>query len=417
MSEKKRYGQPLDDALYRQAAEAYAACNGNQSAAARMLKLARPTFMGRLNEAARKGFMDTAPVLPGYEIKKTSAQYDKNGNLEKEWVQQQPGSVGKFEVPEGHFIRGVSALTDASGQIRQQWVKTWQDKQKTQAYIDAINAAFKGWKGHAKPVKPPKRSEREYLTVYPIADQHVGLLSWGQETGENYDLKIASKRLHDCMQELVAGSRPSRQAIILNLGDWQHADDQRNMTPRSGHQLDVDGRYQKVLRVGIEMMQDCIELALQKHERVIVRNIPGNHDPHASVALTFALAGFYHREKRVTIDTDPSAWWFYRFGDNLLGATHGHRQKPADMAMAMASMRREDWGATRFHHMFFGHIHHITAKEVGDVLVESFRTIASNDAHHAAAGYSSGKSLQSITFHLCAGEKSRNRVNIIPVKV
>lgn len=402
---------PCDDELLQQAARAWLDLKSERKAAA-SLGLPRSTFKDRLRNAARRGLLGTRPVLPGYEVKQTSAQRDADGNVEREWVQQRPESGDTFKVPDGHFIRGVSALTDQDGRVRAQWVKTWQEK-AVPAVIEACKAAFAQYKGASRPVTAPRRTDRELLSVYPIADQHIGLLAWERDAGENYDLKIGADRLRACMARLIAQAPRSKRAIILNLGDWQHTDDQKNMTPRSGNILDVDGRYFKVLTTGVQLMMDCIEMAKRHHETVLVRNVPGNHDPHASIALTVALDAFYHNDRRVTVDTDPSEFFFHRFGRTLIGATHGHKMKPDRMAMTMAVRRREDWGATRFHHFFFGHIHHETAKEIGDVRVESFQTIAAKDAHAASSGYTSGQSLTSITYHIRDGEIGRHRVNVI----
>jgi hypothetical protein len=88
--------------------------------------------------------------------------------------------------------------------------------------------------------------------------------------------------------------------------------------------------------------------------------------------------------------------------------------RPDRMAMTMATQRREDWGATAYHWFLSGHIHHETAKEVGDVRCESFQTIADKDNHAAAGGYNSGQSLNAITLHWRDGEIGRHRVNIPP---
>lgn len=325
------------------------------------------------------------------------------------------GSVPKA-LPLGQRVKGISTLYKQNPETgewdeRLQWVKT-KDDPSLQNFTDAIREAFVSYKGVAKPIQAPKRTDKDLLSVYPIADQHLGLMAWGKETGEAYDLKIGIERLRDCATRLISQSPPSKTAIILNLGDWQHADDSRNVTPRSGHVLDVDGRYFKILTAGVQLMMDIIELALQKHEKVIVRNIPGNHDPHASIALTVALSAFYSRNKRVVIDDDPSDFFFYRFGNTLIGANHGHKMKTPDMAMSMAVRRREDWGETDYHVFYFGHIHHETAKEIGDVRCESFQTVAAKDANASASGYNSGKSLQSITHHIRDGEIGRHRINI-----
>lgn len=324
------------------------------------------------------------------------------------------GSTPKA-IPAGQIIKGVSTLygldQDGEWYEKLKWVKT-KDDAGFQELLQALKDAFDTYKGRSELIAAPIAVDLEdLLTVYPIADQHVGLLAWRRDAGEDFDLDIGAARLRACAKRLVASSQSSKQAIILNLGDWQHTDDGKNMTPAHGNLLDVDGRYVKVLTTGVQLMMDIIELALQKHETVLVRNLPGNHDPHASVALTVALSCFYHNNPRVKIDDDPSEFFFHRFGQTLLGANHGHRMKPADMAMFMATYKREDWGQTKFKHFMFGHIHHITAKEVGGCLVESFQTLAGKDAWSHARGFSSGKSLTSVTYHRDEGEISRSRVN------
>lgn len=321
------------------------------------------------------------------------------------------GSVPKA-LPMGMVLKRVSTLHDKqTGEERLQWVIAEPEK-NTEAMVAAIKAAFEGYEGKAELIKPPSTVDRDLLSVYPIADQHIGLLSWGQETGENYDLQIGADRLRACAARLISQSPPSKTAIILNLGDWQHNDDGRNVTPRGNNSLDVDGRYFKVLTVGIQLMMDVVEMALQKHDNVIVRNIPGNHDPHSAIALTVALGAFYANNKRVTVDQDPSDFFFHRFGATLIGANHGHKMKPRDMAMSMAVRRREDWGQTKYHWFLFGHIHHETAHEVGDVRCESFQTLAAKDAYSHSHGYNAGQSLSSVTLHVRDGEIGRHRVNV-----
>lgn len=404
---------PLSDDLARAAAKAYKDHPNSERAAAKSLGVPRGTYKHRLSVAAERGMLPTKPVMPGFEIKTTSAQLDAGGNVEKEWIRQHKESGPAFTMPPGQIYKGLSVLTDSDGRARLTWHKTRTDT-AVPDLVAALETVFKRYRGRAKMVPAPRQAITDLLTVYPIADQHNGLLSWGRETGEDYDMRIGAKRLRDSMAEVVAQSRPSAQAIILNLGDWYHADDQRNMTPRGGNLLDVDSRYFKILSAGVQLMIDAVDLALQKHRRVIVRNIPGNHDPHAALALTLALKMFYARDKRVVIDDDPGEFYFYRFGAVLLGAHHGHRAKADRLANTMANVCAEAWGKSRFRYFYTGHIHHETAKEIGGVRVESFQTLAAKDAYAVGHSYLAGQSLTAITLHRRAGEIGRHRVNIIP---
>jgi hypothetical protein len=339
-------------------------------------------------------------------IRKRAARGDLD--LPTKFIRQKFDTEREPFIPEQHILKRATVHVK-DGEVVQEWLKSAEDTEHT---IAAIKAAFAEYKGKSKLVKAPKMIDRDLMSVYPIADQHNGLLSWGKETGEAYDLDIGVNRLRACMERVVAQSPASKQALILNLGDWQHNDDQRNMTPKSGNLLDVDGRYPKVLKAGFQLFLDVVDLALQKHEKVLVRNLPGNHDPHSSVALTLALAAFYANNPRVTVDEDPSEFFFHRFGATLLGACHGHRMKPDRMAMSLATRRPEDWGKTKFRWFLFGHIHHESVKEIGNVRCESFQTLAAKDAHHANSGYNSGQSLQSVTLHIEEGEIGRHRINV-----
>src|SRR3546814_4712869 len=86
----------------------------------------------------------------------------------------------------------------------------------------------------------------------------------------------------------------------------------------SGANLDVDGRFRQIAETGVRALIRCIERLLEKHQRVIVRNNPGNHDPHQAAMLSICLAARFHDNPRVTIDDSPSSFFYFRFGKTLI---------------------------------------------------------------------------------------------------
>ncbi|GJD31520.1 hypothetical protein PMNALOAF_2779 [Methylobacterium adhaesivum] len=394
-----------------QAAVALRAAHPTEVAAADASGLSRNAFRNRLKRATERGLAGFAPVMPGFEVKQVSSRTPDGA-----WVKQTREAGEVFEVPAGHEVGAVSALVDDENRVRLKWLKT-RAVGKAESVIDAVRTAFAEYQGAAPLLPLPAVSDADLLTVYPLPDLHLGMHAWGREVGESYDLKIAADRAREMSSDLIAQSRPSREAVILGLGDFFHMNDQKNQTPASGHILDVDGRWPKVLKTGIRLAMDMIELAAQKHERVTVRFLPGNHDPDATAALTAALAIFYERNPRITVDDDPSLVFYHRFGRVLLGATHGHTMKPERMAMMLAEDRPVDWGECHHKAVFFGHIHHETAREVGTVRVESFNTIAGKDAYAHGGGYRSGKALNALTYHRHRGEIGRHRVNFLPPRL
>lgn len=315
-------------------------------------------------------------------------------------------------TPPGFAVKGVSTLYNADGEQKAQWVKTTAEAERPEALREAILEAFEDYRGRGKVSAAPKHSDADLMTVYPMGDPHLGAYSWAEETGDDFDLKIAEQNLCESVSRLVACSPKSEVGLILNLGDFFHSDTSENRTLRSGHALDVDTRWAKVLRVGVRAMMQCIESACRKHQTVIVKNLIGNHDDHTSQMLSIALGLFYEGNERVIIDESPSKFWFHRFGRVLIGATHGDTCKPTALPGIMAHDRAGDWGETKHRYWYTGHIHSQTVMEFPGVLWESFRTLAGKDAWTASKGYRSGRDMYAIVHAKDHGEVERHRVDI-----
>lgn len=379
--------------------------------AAEALGIARTTATSRAQIAARRGLLGTKPVLPGFEIKSTSTQLGPDGELQREWVRQRQTAGDTYELPPGHVVKGESALLDADGRILNRWVKTREGEISPQAWVDTIREAFATYEAPRAVIAAPKASE-DIATIFPIADSHFGLYAYGPETGEDFDLTIADKLNRETFASLVDATPNSGTAVIVGLGDLLHADDPSNRTAKSGHALDVDTRHSKVRQTALLFLIFCVEKAKERHAKVIIRILPGNHDEVTAGAISLALWAWFREDDRVEVDIDPSRFWWWRFGSNLLGATHGDMAKMKDLPMIMAATRPEDWGATKYRYCLTGHIHTQTAVEVGGVVVESFQSTASRDAWHSAMGYRAGRSMQAIVLHSERGEIARHRVNV-----
>jgi hypothetical protein len=407
---------PLSDEVLKHTVALYLTNRRSQMKTCVALNIAAATLGYRLKEAARRGILAAPPLPegaeppPGFVVSRHSATYDGAGNLKSHSVQTKPEPGDTYAVPAGHTVKGESALLDPDGRVLARWVKTREDGSGN--IIEALRAAFDTYDGAAPAIAAPRHAEDDLLTVYPVPDLHLGMYAWHHEAGEDYDVDIAVKTATDAVAALVAQSRPSRRAVVLGLGDYFHANDAKAVTPASGHRLDVDGRWPKVMAAGAKLATALVELVAKRHADVEVVFLPGNHDPDAAVSLTVALALFYSKHTRIRVHQEPGIAWYRRHGRVLLGATHGHTMKPDRMAMMLAADRPEDWGATAFRHFLFGHVHHESAREVGPVRVESFGTPAAKDAYAAGAGYRSSRSMTALTFHAQQGEIGRHRVNI-----
>jgi len=368
------------------------------------------TIQNRLVKAARRGFIaPAAEALPGFEV--TRVQTGPRGTT----VEQRPEKGGVFTVPEGHRVKGVSAFIDPDGRLRGQWVKTKEGEFEPQALVEIFKNAFVDYQPITAPLAAPETHDADLLTLIPCNDWHINLQVWGKEASENWDLRIAERVIGEGIVDAIMRSPSAGMAIVLGGGDLLHADNNDNRTAKSGNVLQADQRHQKGLEVAIRLKVCTIDAALANNDRVLVRILPGNHDEYSAIAVAYFLLAYYRNEPRVTVDVDPSLFFWHSFGLVMLGATHGHTVKLQDMASIMAHRRAEEWGRTRFRYIHGFHVHHkqkfVTEGE--GVVMESHQAPIPMDAWHFASGFNSSRSLQTITYHRAFGEISRVRRAIL----
>jgi hypothetical protein len=206
--------------------------------------------------------------------------------------------------------------------------------------------------------------------------------------------------------------------LIALLGDFFHYDGLEAKTPTSGHILDADSRYPKMIRSAIRSVRNMIRLALERHNTVNVIVEIGNHDLSTSIFLAECLALIYENEPRVVVDTSPSHYHYLEFGSCLVATHHGHGAKMEQLPLIMATDRADAWGRTKYRYWYTGHIHHAKTKTVVSsaqdftgCTVESFRILAPADAWAAQKGYRSVRDMKAIVLHKEFGEVARHTVN------
>lgn len=291
------------------------------------------------------------------------------------------------------------------------WDKEGKGRQ-TEAILRAlVDDLAEEVRGKACAMPAPDWVDDEHCNIVPFGDPHVGLYAWSREAGDDFDLDIAERLMLGSVDHLVARAMPAAEAWLVNLGDFFHADDGTNATPTNKHALDVDSRWPKIQQAGARIMRRIIERLLERHNRVVVKNVRGNHDPHSGYAMALILSAYYENEPRVEIDLEPGAFWYRSFGNTLIGVCHGHTVKKfGDLPGIMATDRPREWGAARHRRWMVGHHHHSRIEEFRGCVVEVFRTLAPADAWAQAGGYRSDRSLDLITIHKDKGERARLRV-------
>ena len=312
----------------------------------------------------------------------------------------------------GFSIKRVSTNYDGDGNIRQQWVSEDKDREELFDQMKrAVEELIKPTAGLSLGVQSPVDTTNDLTVVYPLADIHLGMLAWAGESGADYDLKICEKLLTESMIELVQSVPSTKTCLIANLGDFFHADNMENKTMRSSNVLDVDSRWGKIVQVGTRIYRDIITLALQKHEKVIVKSATGNHDDHSTMWLAMLMQAFFENNDRVEIEIPTNHYSYHTFGKNLIGITHGGI-KADRLPGIMACDKSKEWGETTHRFFYTGHLHHKEVKEYPGCIVEIFRTIAAKDAWTSRSGYRSTRTMEAVVLSKAGGEHGRRIVNI-----
>lgn len=311
-------------------------------------------------------------------------------------------------VPEGYRAKGVSTLYGEDGQVKAQWVKSQLDPT-----IDAIRAVLDAAcedVPRVKPSKPPPPVQSELCNAYIITDYHLGMLSWHEETGDDWNLDIAERMLVDWFSASIAAAPPGQVAIFAQLGDFLHWDGMEAVTPASKHILDADTRFQKLVRVAIRVIRQILDMLLQKYPTVRVLMADANHDPASGVWLREMLAAMYENEPRIEVDQSADTYYCYEWGLTSLFFHHGHKKKLSQIVDVFVAKFREIFGRTKYSYAHTGHLHHKEVKETNQMTVEQHQTLAAKDAYASRGGWLADRSAQVITYHKRHGEVARLRI-------
>jgi hypothetical protein len=394
---------PVPDETILETLAAYEANGRNQVRTAAAVGKSRSYVQDHLRMAARRGLMLNHPeAMPGFEITRVTTAPDGGQH-----ITQKPEHGPVFEMPATHVLGKLTVQRDAEGRVVQDWIRAMPDDLAREAAMRAVVDAFKEDLPRAKPVNTNLIGNDDLLNQYTVTDLHFGMLAWGEETGADYDLKIAEKLLLDWFSAAIRMSPDAGTAVLAQLGDLLHHDAKASVTPAHGHVLDADSRLQKMIRVAIKTMRQVIRMLLEKHERVHVIMADANHDEAGGAWLREMFAAVYENEPRVTVDTSPNTYYAIQHGLTALFYHHGHKKKFKDVDTVFAGRFREIYGSTKFAYGHTGHLHSDEMISTNLMKVERHETLAAPDAYAANGGWLSGRSAKVITYHKRFGEVGR----------
>lgn len=310
-------------------------------------------------------------------IRVTLRRWGYGGNTFEKKLQE-----NEFSMPE-NWSYGWLKTKEASVFVRN-------TKDGLQSMVDEYIAAVKEAVIDYKWDGVPDKTSSKNLFVPCIFDLHLGKLAWGEETGEDYDSKIAVKRFRNALEDLInkaKGYEP--QKILFPVGNDIYNSDKAKPFPQTTNgtpQMD-DLRWQKMFRLGVKLITEAV-IRLAKVAPVEVYTVFSNHDHERVFYLGETLAAVFESHPIVNVNNSPKVRKYFTWGECLLGLAHGHNEKPQDLPLTMAQEAKESWATTFYREWLLGHLHHQkkfqtqTAKDYNGVRVTYLTSPSASDAWH-----------------------------------
>jgi len=371
------------------------------------------TVEKHLMTAALRGLGGFKPVIRGFEIASVSTAQDKTGEITKTYVRQRPERGEDFVPPRGMALKGITADIGPDGKINRSWPR-YAPEPVAADVVKEIKEGLLDLRGRSSFIPSPTGLNDDLKACYFVADAHLGQLSWGKEVGVNHDLEIAEEQICKAVDESLYRAPLADLALIAILGDYCHADDVSNATPMSKHALDVDGRHGKTRRVASRCLRYQVERTREKHRHVILRYIPGNHDPMSAGWLSHALWLCYEGDFRVTVDDDQGPFGFYEHGLVMNGLFHGDKVRPSAFKDLACSRMSEMWGRTKFRFGHCGHRHkrEKLLDEAGGMVIETHQATTAPDSYAFANFSQTGRSIDTAIYDKNKGKYCEYAVGI-----
>ena len=308
--------------------------------------------------------------------------------------------------PEHLNMVKTTVQLNADGTIEREWRRLEPAAQQLSDIVEGLCDKARG-KGRVVKRKERKTDTKDILFEMCLFDAHVGMFADEKETlDEDYDCSIAAKRMVEVAEGLARRAERPGKCVLVFGGDMLHSDTRNNKTELSGHVLDVDTRYHRIVEYIIAASRDVVNIAASIADEVEIVVLSGNHSWHSEVWLAQVLDAYYENSPNVKVLLSRSPRRMMVFGNNLLTWSHGDRIAANKWAMIIATEFAKEWGQTKYRYHKMGHVHHkkafapVVVDEQSGLHVEYLEALCATDSWHANAGFvGSQKGASAFEYH------------------
>lgn len=218
---------------------------------------------------------------------------------------------------------------------------------------------------------PPSLGGNQKLGLVNLYDAHLDLLSLSESTFEEVDQTFEEtvRRFIEAFNILVRKAHEQKvNQIIFPIGNDLFESNDFTMRTKRGTHVRTNTPWEKSYKVALQMLRKCITTLSSLFEKVTVPVIYGNHCEDKEYYLGVSIAEIFRDVDHVQVDYDKIYRKYYKFGDNMLGLSHGYKtntkSKIEKLPLNMAAEAPKMWGDTTRRYMYLGHVHHAETHKI-----------------------------------------------------
>lgn len=261
--------------------------------------------------------------------------------------------------------------------------------------------------------------EKEYnigvednLLFIPLADIHFGLIANRELCGEEYNTRIAKKRVKYVIEKILEKVKNKDiERIIFLIGNDGINFDNVSGTTTGGTPQDNQITWFEAVRQFTDLMIEVLE-QLENIAPVLAYFVPSNHDLHSMFGICETLKAYFRNDRNIIIASEATQRKYFRYGTNMIGFSHD--EKEGNVAKIMAAEQSEMWGETKFKYFFISHLHHEIVKDDFGVDIRRLPTISGRSYWTNKCGFvGTKKQAQAFIFNENEGLTDLININIL----
>ena len=348
-----------------------------------------------------------------------------------------------YADPEAIIYRNAKENRVPFEDVKLAWIKNkevsmlWKGHTNVVSYEDMRDKIIEEMDKHSPVYTIPenKFKTEKNLLVIDAADIHFGKLSLREETGYEYNIKIASDRMDKAVDDILAkGSLFNPEKIVFVIGNDVIHIDKPGRTTTNGTPQDTDGQWwQMFLAAKLSYIKSIEKMALYAPVHVVF--CPSNHDYMSGWMLADTISSWFRNHPNVTFgDNNRSISIAHRkyvvYGQNLIGFTHGDGAKHKDLKELMQYEAKQAWSRSKYAYFYIHHFHHkdkqhngklmekdyigltvlspsVSQKPEMDIYIETVRSPSPADRWHSTNGYVNRCAIEAFVHHHEDGQVGR----------